>query len=85
MLTVMSDDEQAVCMALEMMSRNIAVAQPQVLLLDAAKLMRANKISCLPVVEEEVLVGLITESDLVGVLIAALGGQESPASATPQS
>lgn len=69
----------------EIMSRSITVAQPQTLLLDAAKLMRANKISCLPVVHDELLVGLLTESDLLDVLILALDHQESPPSATPQA
>ena len=69
----------------EIMSRSIAVAQPHTLLVDAAKLMRAHKIGCLPVVEDGLLVGLITESDLLDVLISALGGQESPPSVTPQS
>jgi len=69
----------------QIMSRDIAVVQPQTLLIDAAKLMRANKISCLPVVQDEILVGLVTESDLVDVLISALGGDDMPPSATPQA
>jgi len=69
----------------QIMSRNIAVAKPETMLRDAAKLMRANKISCLPVVEGERLVGLVTETDLVDVLISALEGQDSPPPATPQT
>ncbi|MEM6996305.1 MAG: CBS domain-containing protein [Myxococcota bacterium] len=40
---------------------------------------------CLPVVDDERLVGLITERDLVDVLISGLGGEEMPPSATPQA
>ena len=62
----------------EIMTRDVKVVHPTTPLIDAAKLMRNFRISCLPVVEGETVVGLVTESDLVDVLIAALadkGGQ----------
>lgn len=56
----------------EIMSRDVKVVRPTTSVLDAAKLMRNFKISCLPVVEGDTVVGLVTESDLVDVLIGAL-------------
>ncbi len=40
----------------------------------AARLLRDRKIGCLPVVEQEMLVGIVTESDLFDALIHMLGG-----------
>ncbi len=47
-------------------------------------MMREHKISCLPVVDEQVLVGLLTETDLVDVLIDALQSSGPAPRATPQ-
>ena len=58
----------------EIMTRDVKVVHPETRLVEAAKLMRAAKISCLPVVEGNVVVGLVTEADLVDVLIKALEG-----------
>ena len=56
----------------EIMSRDIRVVTPHTALQDAAKLMVNFKIGCLPVVEDGILVGILTETDLVKVLIDAL-------------
>lgn len=44
----------------------------ETLTLDALRMMRANKIGCLPVLDEGKLVGIITESDLIEVSHALL-------------
>lgn len=56
----------------EIMTRDMVVVTPETTILDASKQMRARKIGCLPVVDGEELVGMVTESDLIDVLIAAL-------------
>ncbi len=68
----------------EIMTRAVLVAEPTTPLIDAAVLMRKHKVSCLPVVEDRLLVGLLTESDLVDVLIGALQSPRSGPGATPQ-
>ncbi|MEM9458624.1 MAG: CBS domain-containing protein [Myxococcota bacterium] len=68
----------------EIMTRSVRVAEPTTPLLDAAVMMREHKISCLPVVEDGALVGLLTETDLVNVLINALQSPGSAPHATPQ-
>lgn len=50
----------------EVMSDDVATVQPDTLLRDAAQILLARKIGCLPVVDEErTLVGLLTETDLL--------------------
>ena len=56
----------------EIMTRDVYVVTPETTVLEASKQMRARKIGCLPVVEDDDLVGLVTETDLIDVLIAAL-------------
>jgi len=68
----------------EIMSCNLTVVAPTTPLLEAATLMHGRKIGCLPVVEGNALVGIVTESDLVGVLITALRGSSDPPDAPPQ-
>jgi CBS domain-containing protein len=43
------------------------VVHPAMLILDAIKLMRDHRIGCLPVVQNEELVGIITESDFLDI------------------
>lgn len=66
------------------MTRDVRVAEPHTRLLDAAVAMREHKVSCLPVVEDRMLVGLLTETDLVGVLIDALQSPNPAPDAPPQ-
>ncbi|MGH1342592.1 MAG: CBS domain-containing protein [Nannocystales bacterium] len=68
----------------EIMSCDIRVVTPTTPLLEAANLMHGRKIGCLPVIDGDALVGIVTESDLVGVLITALRGPPTPADAPPQ-
>lgn len=52
--------------ASEIMVREVVTARPDTSLVQAAKIMLANKFGCLPVVEPDGrLVGIITESDFV--------------------
>jgi acetoin utilization protein AcuB len=41
---------------------------------DAAELMISNKVGCLPVLEENIVVGIITEVDMMAQLTSLLGG-----------
>ena len=43
------------------------VTSPDVSILTAMKIMRKNNIGCLPVVKNKVLVGVITETDFLGI------------------
>ena len=49
---------------------------PKAALEDAAALMSEHKIGCLPVIEDEIVVGVITETDLLIELQNLLGAQE---------
>jgi acetoin utilization protein AcuB len=50
---------------------------PDATIEDAAKIMAEKKIGCLPVVEENVVVGIITETDMLVQLAELLGGYVS--------
>lgn len=49
----------------EIMAPEVETIDPEMNLLDAAQMMLENKFGCLPVVEGDHLVGIITESDFV--------------------
>ncbi len=49
---------------------------PDAPVLDAARLMRQHKIGGLPVVQDDVLVGIVTETDLLDFLIQRLEQEE---------
>jgi CBS domain-containing protein len=49
----------------EIMNKEVATAKPDDHLVDAAKTMLERKIGCVVVVEEEKVVGIVTESDLI--------------------
>ena len=54
------------------MSETVTTVTPQTLITEAAKIMRDRKIGGLPVVEDDHLVGIITETDLLSFLIRML-------------
>ena len=54
------------------MSEKPTTVTPQTLVTEAAKIMRDRKIGGLPVVEDDHLVGIITETDLLDFLIRML-------------
>ena len=57
----------------DIMSKKLITATPNMLLEEAATLMRAKRVSFLPVVEGERLVGVITESNVFDAFIEILG------------
>lgn len=52
----------------EVMNREPVTCQAGDLVSDAARLLRVNKISGMPVLDEDRLVGVVSESDLLGLL-----------------
>jgi acetoin utilization protein AcuB len=60
----------------EIMSKPVITVSPSAPLEEAARLMQEHKIGGLPVVEEGTIVGMITEVDVLGVLVRALGWGE---------
>lgn len=55
------------------MTKKLITATPQTTVEEAALLMREHKIGCLPVLEGETLVGIITETDIFRVFIEVMG------------
>lgn len=53
----------------EVMSRKLITASPTTTVREAAKAMVSEKIGCLPVVNGNQLVGIVTETDLLEVLV----------------
>lgn len=60
----------------QIMSKDLITISPNALLEEAAILMRDNKVSFLPVVDDGRLVGIITESDIFDSFIELLGFRE---------
>jgi acetoin utilization protein AcuB len=60
----------------QIMSRPVITVEGDCPLEEAARIMVENKISCLPVMDGEMLVGIITETDVFKVLVEVLGGRE---------
>lgn len=56
----------------DVMSRAVVTIHPRGSLLEAAVLMREHRFGALPVVDNGELVGIVTETDLLGVLIKRL-------------
>jgi CBS domain-containing membrane protein len=63
--------EQNVFVA-QVMNRDVETVTPDTPLVDAARLLRQHKHGCLPVVEGDKLVGIITESDFLDLAIKLL-------------
>ena len=57
----------------QVMTRRIISVSPGTSMAEAARLLLCYRIGCLPVVEDRLLVGILTTSDLVGVLAQILG------------
>ncbi len=60
----------------EIMTRNVITVSPDVSIEEAAILLHDNKIGCLPVVEDGNLVGIISENDIMEILIDVMGMKE---------
>lgn len=55
---------------LEVMSRKLITASSTTTIREAAKVMVSEKIGCLPVVDGNQLVGIVTEADLLEILVS---------------
>ena len=60
----------------EMMRSELTTAKPDHKLRDAAELLLRQKFGCLPVVDNGVLVGIITEADFLRLTIQLLDGMD---------
>jgi acetoin utilization protein AcuB len=60
----------------EIMTRNVITISPDISVEEAATLLHDNKIGCLPVVEDGNLVGMLTEDDVMEILIEVMGMKE---------
>jgi len=58
----------------QVMSKPVVTAPPELPLEEAARLMVDKKIGCLPVVREDKLLGIITETDIFEALAEVMGG-----------
>ncbi len=58
------------------MVRQVRTVSPYTTIEEAARLMIEHKIGCLPVTEASRLVGIITETDILGVLVDVMGLSE---------
>ena len=61
----------------EVMTRDVLTVTEDVTLEEASRLMVDNKIGCLPVVRDGMVVGIITESDLFKVFLELFGARET--------
>jgi acetoin utilization protein AcuB len=61
------------------MSRDVLTATPDMTIERAARMIHDNKIGALPVVKDDKLVGIITSTDLMEVLLVALGMSDDSA------
>ena len=57
----------------QMMTRNVKTCGPDMRVLDAARVILDNKFGCLPVVDDDRLVGIVTEADFVRWAVEELG------------
>lgn len=60
----------------EAMVKDVRTVSPYTTIEEAARLMIEHKIGCLPVTESDRLVGIITETDILGVLVDVMGIRE---------
>jgi acetoin utilization protein AcuB len=60
----------------EVMAREVVTAHPDDPIEEAANAMRERKIGCLPVVEDDALVGIVTSSDVMEALVYLMGAHE---------
>jgi acetoin utilization protein AcuB len=58
------------------MAREVATAHPDDPIEEAANAMRERKIGCLPVIEDDALVGIVTSSDVMEALVYLMGAHE---------
>jgi CBS domain-containing membrane protein len=68
--------------ASQVMTRDVRTVGPDTPLLEAARLIHKLKLGCLPVLEGDTLVGIITESDFVRLVIEGLEDVEQESART---
>jgi acetoin utilization protein AcuB len=61
----------------QIMSRPVITVEGGCPVEEAARIMVEHKIGCLPVMDGEKLIGIITETDIFKALVEVLGGQET--------
>ncbi|MEE9280660.1 MAG: GGDEF domain-containing protein [Myxococcota bacterium] len=59
------------------MTKDVLCADPEESLVDVLQKLHKNRISCVPVCDGDVPVGMITERDIVGIAARALAGEEN--------
>ena len=69
----------------DLMTPDPVTVHPETSTLDAMRLMRDRRISCLPVVEDDKLVGIVTERDLIEVSARLLEAHLSALADPPQT
>jgi len=70
---VVQSELESSIMVGDIMRTDVATVSPDTTLKEAATILYKNKYGCLPVLEGEKLVGIITESDFLRLAIALLG------------
>jgi acetoin utilization protein AcuB len=65
--------------AIQAMIKDVRTVSPYTTIEEAARLMIEHKIGCLPVTEAGRLVGIITETDILGVFVDVMGIREPSA------
>jgi acetoin utilization protein AcuB len=68
-------DDPAVIPTEDVMSRNVVAMSPADLVVDAARLMRRQRIGAIPVVDGGRVVGILTRSDLLDALVELAGSR----------
>ena len=63
-------------MASDVMIKDVVTVNPDALLEEAASILREHEIGCLPVIENNILVGIITQNDIFDSFIDILGYNE---------
>ena len=61
----------------QLMQKNPLTCTPQTLVEEAGRIIRENKIGCLPVIENEQVVGVITETDILDFFLDITGSRLS--------
>ena len=59
------DRTLSILLVKEVMTEDVVTTTPEALVTEAARVMVARKIGCLPVIEGQALIGIISESDIV--------------------
>jgi acetoin utilization protein AcuB len=60
----------------EVMTKKVITASEDMPVEEAARVMADNKVGCLPVVRDQIVVGIITESDLFRIFLELFGARE---------